>query len=51
MLWREPNTYDLSAATAEDISFILENGKLLHSDEAEMLQNAKRWSQEIRATG
>ncbi|CAN6372154.1 unnamed protein product [Urochloa humidicola] len=51
MLWREPISYDLSGLTANDIKFILENGKLPDSDEAEMLQSAETWSQDIRETG
>lgn len=51
MLWREPISYDLSGLTAKNIKFILENGKLPDTDEADMLQNSETWSQEIRESG
>ena len=51
MLWREPISYDLSGLTAKSIKFILENGKLPDSDEADMLQNSETWSQKIRESG
>lgn len=51
MFWREPISFDLSGVKAKDIKFILENGKLPDSDEAEMLQSAETWSKEIRETG
>ena len=51
MLWREPISYDLSGLTAKSIKFILENGKLPDSDEADMLQDSETWSQKIRESG
>jgi len=51
MLWSEPISYDLSRLTAKKIKFLLENGKLPDSDEADMLQNSETWSQKIRESG
>ncbi|XP_062182096.1 protein HASTY 1-like [Phragmites australis] len=51
ILWKKPITYDLSGIIAEDISFLLENGKLPEIDEANMLKNAGTWLQGIRETG
>lgn len=51
MLWKEPVIYDLSGVKAEDISFILESGKLPDVVEAKMLQNVETWPQEIQEIG
>jgi hypothetical protein len=51
MLWEEPISCDLSGVKTEDISYILESGKLSNIDESNNLSITKSWSLEIQGTG